>query len=155
MKKDPRTKVIRNLWSNPAILLDHQELERSYDEFLDRSMQKYDSKRAEMGVLRSQRNVFQFLSKGGLLEQEKTDNKEDASKSSSDFSVTSSLTSTSNTASASSTISSGRPVRSCTTVPAVNIERKQCPSTKEDVKKAPLRAKVSGADKKKHGGSKK
>ena len=63
MKVDVRTKECRNVWTNPAILFDHSEIEQSYNKFLNDTMQRYGPKRAELGVLRSQRHVVDFLKK--------------------------------------------------------------------------------------------
>ena len=164
MKRHPITKEVRNLWTNSAILLDHKELERSYNLFLETTMQKYDVQRAALGVLRSQRNVWDFLNKGGLIEQTNTEDKEDASNSlglstpvSSGLSTpVSSGLSTPVTSSASSTSSSGRPLR--TVIPVVpffpvNSNTKKA-ATKTDAKKAPLRGNSSDpAPKKKCGSS--
>jgi len=109
MKIDPRLKTIRNLWTNPANIFDHEEIERSFAEFLDRTMQRYDSKRAALGILRSQRNVLQFLSRGGLLKQALASEDNSSSPSS-----TSSSLSDSSSTPVTSSAGAGRPVRSCT-----------------------------------------
>ena len=114
MKMDTRTKEFRNIWTNPAILLDHSELEQSYEKFLEDSKQKYDPKRAALGVLRSQRNVVEFLRRAGLLEQALSAENV-SSNPSSTLSDTSSLTnSVTSSSSGSSTPSSRRPKRCCT-----------------------------------------
>lgn len=124
MKMEPRSKEIRNIWTNPAILLDHAELEKSYNKFLEITMQRYNPERAAQGVLRSQRNVYQYLKSKGLLPEEAIAVEVDTSNFTSTSSVTSSLTNSVSTTSSSgsATSSSGRPVRSCTlTTPPTNV----------------------------------
>jgi len=81
-------------------------------------MQKYDAKRAALGVLRSQRNVFQFLSRGGLLKQALAPEVSNVSPSTSTSSLKSSVSNSPATSSSSSSDTpskiEGRPVRSCT-----------------------------------------
>ena len=115
MKFENRSKIIRNLWTNPGILFDHEMVERSYTDFLDRTLQRYDSNRAAQGVLRSQRNVFQFLSKGGLLNQPLIPEEFSASSSSNTTSEKANVPDSPGSSSADTpTKTDGRPVRACT-----------------------------------------
>jgi len=150
MKTDPRTKLVRNLWTNPAIIFDHEEIERSYAEYLDRTLQRYDSKRAALGVLRSQRNVFGFLSRGGLLKQALAPENINDLPSPSTTPGNSSVSNSSSTSSDTPSKIEGRPVRSCTlttpkakkdVIPVAAAVSKKKPARK----KSPLRGKSSSS----------
>jgi len=146
MKIDVRTKESRNIWTNPAILLDHSEIEQSYEKFLNDTMQRYDPKRAELGVLRSQRSVVEFLRKVGLFDQALRTGSSASDHLSTSSSDTSSLTtSVISSSSVSSKNSLGRPVRSCTLTTTsakavlpttANVSE---PKKKVKAKKSPLR----------------